>query len=287
MRIAIATCRSLPEPDPDEPALLSALAAAGYEAAAIAWDDGAGAFDGVDACLIRSTWNYYRKVDAFAAWIDAVGSKTRLLNPPRVVHWNMHKGYLRQLERGGAAIVPTEFLPRGHSADLAGMMTRLGWRDVVVKPAVSAGSFRTHRFPLDRVTEAQRTLDQLVTERDAMVQPFLPAVETEGERSLVWIDGAFTHAIHKHPRFSGQDEAVELADFDASLRATGQRVMDAVDRIGVFPLSELLYARVDLMPGAGGEWLLSELEVIEPSLFFLEYPPALERFVHAVGRRVG
>ncbi len=287
MRIAIATCQSLPEPDPDEPLLLAALGAAGHETAAIAWDDGAGAIDGVDACVIRSTWNYYRKVDAFAAWVDEVGSTTRLFNPPRVVHWNMHKGYLRQLERGGAAIVPTEFLPRGHSADLAGMMARLGWRDVVVKPAVSAGSFRTHRFSLDRVTEAQRTLDELVAERDAMIQPFMADVEAEGERSLIWIDGEFTHAIHKHPRFAGQEEAVHLAEFDASLRAAGQRVMDAVDRIGVFPMSELLYGRVDLMPGAAGEWLLSELEVIEPSLFFLEYPAALDRFVDALGRRMG
>lgn len=286
MRIAIATCLTLPEPDPDEPALLAALAAAGHEATAIAWDDGAAAFEGVDACIIRSTWNYYRKAEAFAAWIDSVGARRMLFNPPRVVRWNMHKGYLRELERGGAPIVPTEFVPRGETLDLARRMSERGWPTVVVKPCVSAGSFRTHRFTSQQVAEAQQTLDSLSAERDAMIQPFLPAVETSGERSLIWIDGEFTHAIHKHPRFAGQEERVELASFDESLQAAGRRVIDAVRSVGVFPTSDLLYGRVDLMPGREGEWLLSELEVIEPSLFFLEFPPALDRFVHAISHRL-
>lgn len=285
MRIAIATCLSLPEPDPDEPALLAALASAGHEARAVAWDDGAAPIEGVDACIIRSTWNYYRKTEAFAAWIDAVALKTRLFNPPHVVHWNLHKGYLRDLERGGAPIVPTEFVPRGGKLDLGRLMTERGWAAVVVKPCVSAGSFRTHRFTSQQAAEAQQTLDSLSAERDSMIQPFLPAVETSGERSLIWIDGAFTHAIHKQPRFAGQDERVELAWFDESLRAAGQRVIDAVRSAGVFPTSDLLYGRVDLMPGPKGKWLLSELEVIEPSLFFLEFPPALDRFVHAISHR--
>lgn len=286
MRIAIATCVNLPEADPDEPMLLAALRAAGHSAAAMAWDDPDALFDAVDACIIRSTWNYYRKAGEFAAWIDAVASKTRLFNPPPVVHWNMHKGYLRDLERGGAPIVPTEFVPRGETLDLARRMSERGWPTVVVKPCVSAGSFRTHRFSSQQAAEAQQTLDSLSAERDAMIQPFLPAVETSGERSLIWIDGEFTHAIHKHPRFAGQEERVELASFDESLQAAGRRVIDAVRSVGVFPTSDLLYGRVDLMPGPEGEWLLSELEVIEPSLFFLEFPPALDRFVHSISHRL-
>ncbi len=285
MRIAIATCVNLPEPDPDEPMLLAALRAAGHSAAAMAWDDPDARFDAIDACVLRSTWNYYRKAGEFAAWIDTVASKTRLFNPPHVVHWNMHKGYLRDLERGGAPIVPTEFVSHGGKLDLAGLMSERGWSTVVVKPSVSAGSFRTHRFTSRQAAEAQQTLDRLSAERDAMIQPFLPAVETEGERSLIWIDGDFTHAIHKHPRFAGQEESVELAEFNAGLRTAGERVIDAVRRASVFPITELLYGRVDLMPGPGGEWLLSEFEVIEPSLFFLEFPPALGRFVRAVSRR--
>lgn len=285
MRIAIATCLTLPEPDPDEPALLDALSAAGHEATVVAWDAHEGRDDSVDACVIRSTWNYYRKPAEFAAWVDAVASRTRLFNPAHVVYWNMHKSYLRDLERGGAPIVPTEFVPRGETVDLAEIMSRPGWSTVVVKPAVSAGSFRTHRFSSQQSKDAQATLDGLIAERDAMIQPFLPAVEAEGERSLIWIDGEFTHAIHKHPRFDGQEERVEIAPLDESLRTAGLRVVDAVRRIGRFPLTDLLYGRVDLMPGPGGDWLLSELEVIEPSLFFLEFPPALDRFVGAISRR--
>lgn len=327
MRIAIVTCVNLPEPDPDQPALLAALRAARFDAEVVAWDDPVRSMTGFDACLIRSTWNYYREIDAFSRWIDAAAARTRLFNPAAVFHWNKHKGYLRELERHGAAIVPTEFVaggprresgaagsararqasgaagyesgrpaaaaPAGGSpaagepgSELKRLAERRGWSEIVIKPAISAGSFRTHRFARDRWPEAQQTLDELTAERDAMIQPFLEGVGTRGERSLVWIDGEFTHAIHKHPRFIGQEERVALAEFDTPLREAGARVMAAVGRVCAFSPRDLLYARIDLMPGSSGEWLLSELEVIEPSLFLLEHPPALEHLVAALARRL-
>lgn len=152
---------------------------------------------------------------------------------------------------------------------------------MVIKPAISAGSFRTRRFRHGQAAEGQAFLDALAAEGDVMVQPYMPAIEHGGERALVWIDGEFTHAVGKSPRFSDGEERVSQAT----------PVSDFERRFGEFVLSRvpdadgLLYARVDLIPDDDDAPRLSELELIEPSLFLLQHPPALARFTKAIRRR--
>ena len=113
-----------------------------------------------------------------------------------------------------------------------------------------------------------------------MVQRYMPSVEDEGERALVWIDGRFTHAVRKAPRFDGQDESVsEALELAPDELAFGERVMAQVQ-------GDVLYARVDVMHAADGGLLLSELELIEPSLFLLQSPSALDRLVRAILARL-
>lgn len=278
MRIALVNCAVLPEPDPDEAPLLAALRAAGHEAATLAWDNPAADPGAFDVCFLRATWNYYHTLDAFLAWCDRAGERTRLLNPPEVVRWNAHKGYLAGLERAGVAIVPTAFVGRGEHEDIRELARGRGWSGVVVKPAVSAGSFGTRRFGAHELGEAQAFLDTMAGGRDMMVQPYLESVERGGERSLVWIAGELTHAIEKSARFAGEDESVRAREvITAEERAVADRVVAACAH-------DVFYARIDLMDGAGGEALLSELELIEPSLFFEYSGRALARFVEAAGR---
>jgi hypothetical protein len=285
MRVAVATCKNPPEPDPDEALLLSALRDSGLDATVLAWDDerpqAAGAFREQDLVVLRSTWNYYAQVDAFVAWVNEVGSTTTILNPPSVVSWNARKTYLVELEERGVDIVPTEFVRRGQACAVADIFDARGWNEVVIKPVVSAGSFRTERFSRASLAPAQSFLDGLVVDRDAMVQRWMPSVETYGERSLVWIDGEITHAIRKTPRFAGGVEQVsgevEVADDERAF---------AVRALAPFA-SELLYARVDMVRDGEGVLRIMELELIEPSLFFRQSPPALARFVAAINRRLG
>ncbi|MEA2752777.1 MAG: hypothetical protein QOI41_6920 [Myxococcales bacterium] len=282
MRVAIATCQSPPEPDPDEALLVEALRGAGLDASVLAWDEpGAqGAFAEQDVVVLRSTWNYYERVDAFVAWVAEIGAVTKVLNPPRIVAWNAKKTYLAELERRGVDIVPTEFVLRSEARDVAAIFEKHGWDQVVIKPVVSAGSFRTERFARDALLAAQSFLDGLVADRDAMVQRWMPSVETYGERSLVWIDGEVTHAIRKTPRFAGGVEQVSgevpIADDE---RAFAERALAPF-------ASELLYARVDMVRDAESVLRVMELELIEPSLFFRQSPRALARFVAAIGRRL-
>jgi glutathione synthase/RimK-type ligase-like ATP-grasp enzyme len=279
MRVAIATCQQIPEVDADEPLLLAALASAGIEARVLPWDDDAAPFSEHDLVVLRSTWNYYRRVDDFVAWVARTGARTRVLNPPEIVAWNAKKTYLTQLEEQGVDIVPTEFVRAQTTCTVGELLEARGWADVVIKPVVSAGSFRTERFSRATIPAAQVFLDALVADRDVMVQRWMPSVETYGERSLVWIDGEVTHAIRKTPRFSGGSEQVsgEVAIADDE-RAFAVRALAPFAR-------ELLYARVDMVRDAEGTLRLMELELIEPSLFLVHSTAALDRFVSALARR--
>lgn len=274
MRIALATCRNVPEPDVDEPLTLDAFARAGARADILAWDEPESPFADYDLVILRSTWNYFEHLDAFLAWVDRT---ERLRNRADVVRWNAVKTYLRDLEARGVAIVPTAFVARGEKKRLADVP----WDDVVVKPLVSAGSFLTERFTKDD-PKGQAFLDELARERDVMIQKWMPAVDTYGERSLVWIDGEITHAIRKSPRFAGGVENVsDAVPITPEERAFAERVIAAAEA------KDLLYGRIDILDD-GGTLRVMELELVEPSLFFKQCPRALERFVHAAlehGRR--
>ncbi len=278
MRIALASCKRLPEPDPDEQLLLDALRAAGADARVLAWDDEAAPFAEQDVVVLRSTWNYYERVDDFVAWAEKTARATRFFNPPAVVAANAKKTYLRDLAARGVDVVPTEYVHRGERRPVLAMLDAHGWDAIVVKPVVSAGSYRTKRFERATAATAQSFLDDLVRDRDAMVQAWMPSVETYGERSLVWIDGEVTHAIRKSPRFAGGSEQV------SGEIAIAPEERDFAER-AVQPLaSQLLYARIDMVRDEGTLRVM-ELELIEPSLFFRECPRALERFVRAVVAR--
>jgi len=280
MKVAIATCRVLPEPDHDQSLLLAALTRAGVEAKMLAWDDPAATLEGADMCVIRSTWDYYLDRPAFLAWAHSIDAQTRLYNPLPVLTANSHKTYLRTLVQRGIQIVPTHFLDAGSPERLTDIMAEHGWQDVVVKPAVSAASYRTGRFSLQTGDEGNRFLAELLRDREVLIQPYMRSVESTGERALIWIDGELTHAVQKLPRFAGHDEQVTRAltindderRFAAAALATIQ--------------GELLYGRVDVVRTEDGSLAVMEMELVEPSLYLMQCPAALERLVEGIRKRL-
>lgn len=276
--LRIATCRPLPEPDVDEDLLLDALRGAGIDARMVAWQDAA-AWSAPVPTLVRSTWDYIHALDDFDAWIDRAAAVAPLWNPPPVLRWSLRKRYLLELEARGVPVTPTVLLPRGDPRPLSAVAAERGWDDVVVKPEVGAASFETHRLRIDDPT-ADTVCARLVAARDVLVQSYLPSVEDHGERALVWIDGAFTHAVRKTPRFAGGVEQVsEALPISAAELATGSAALAGLG-------DEMLYARVDVAPGPDGVPVVMELELVEPSLFLLQSPTALARLVAGVARRL-
>jgi glutathione synthase/RimK-type ligase-like ATP-grasp enzyme len=280
MELRIATCRPLPEPDPDEAPLLAALAERGVRARMAAWHDPAEDWDAPVPTVVRSTWDYVHRVDEFLAWSERAARAAPLWNPLAVVRWNLHKSYLRALAERDFPIVPTAVLARGARTSLAAILAERGWGDVVVKPAVSAASFGTLRAGHGELARGEAHLAALLAERDVLVQRYAPAVETSGERALVWIDGELTHAVRKAPRFTGGDEHVSGAlPIAPDERALAEGVLADL-------AAELLYARVDVVRDEDGGLQLMELELVEPSLFLAQHPPALARLAAALAARL-
>lgn len=277
MKIGLVNCRVLPEPDPDESPLLRALRGAGHWAERIAWDDERADLGAFDVCFLRATWNLHLNPREFLDWVGRASARTRLWNPADVIRWNIDKRYLAELERAGVPIVETAWVERGERVDAGAIAGERGWASFVVKPVVSASSFMTRRFGGDEVGAARAFLGEASRERAMMVQRYMPSVERGGERAIVWIDGEATHAVVKSPRFESDEERVRgvaLRDVD---RSFARRVIEAAGK-------RVYYARVDVMEDADGSLRLSELELIEPSLFFEHGQRALSRFVAGVDR---
>jgi glutathione synthase/RimK-type ligase-like ATP-grasp enzyme len=277
--VALASCQVLPKTDLDQAPLLGALRAAGLRAEVLAWDDPAADFSSARLTLLRATWNYTERPELFAEWLARTAAASALWNPLPVVRWNLHKGYLLELARAGVPVTPTHLVPRGSAERLADLAAARGWSDVVVKPAVSAGSRLTLRASAAS-ERGEAHLRAIVGQKDALVQPYLPAVEGHGERALVFVEGELTHAVRKARRFAGDAESVTgPVDVSEDEGAVARAALAAAP-------APVLYARVDVAPGPDGRPVLMELELIEPSLFFARGPRAVERLVDAIGRRL-
>jgi glutathione synthase/RimK-type ligase-like ATP-grasp enzyme len=235
-------------------------------------------WDAYSLVVVRSTWNYHLHRDRFLAWAAKASGVTRVANALPVLRWNSHKSYLRNLAAAGVPVVPTELVPRGAVASLRDIGARNGWDDVVVKPAVSAGSWRTRRSRTAD-PEGERHLARLAADGDVLVQPYLQTVEERGERALVCVDGVLTHAVRKAPRFAGHAERVEgPVAVEPGERAVAQAALDHAGE-------GLLYGRVDLVDGPDGRPCVMELELVEPSLFLAYSAEAAQRFAKAIVRQ--
>lgn len=282
--VALATCAALPALDDDSRLLIPALEALGIDASPVIWSDPAVQWAAYDLVVVRSTWDYSARRDEFLAWADSQ-DPDRLWNPAMLLRWNTHKGYLREFEKGGVPIVPTRWQAAGTTVSLTDVMDAEGWTEAIVKPAVSAGARHTVLVDRADTAEGQALLVQELRHRDMMIQPYLSAVATSGELSLLYFDGRFSHAVRKTPapgdfrvqeRHGGATVPVEVT---ASERATGRRVLDTL-------AVETLYARVDLLPGADDQLLLVELEIVEPGMFLRMDGAAASRFAEGIARRL-
>lgn len=281
-RIAIATCAAYPELKGDDEMLREDLRRRGCEAELLVWDGEESGWEDCDLCLVRSTWDYHEKHERFLAWTRRVEARTALHNPAGLIAWNSEKTYLRELAAAGVPTVPTVWVERGSQIDVEGELAARGWEEAVVKPVVDLGARNLHRT---RAGEAQQALDTVLARHDAMVQPFLPSLQSEGELSLVYIDGDFSHAARKRPAPGGfrvqsiwggtvEPTTPEPAHLEVANRALAQLAEPP------------LYARVDLVAGLNDYPCLIEFELIEPNLYLSTHPSAAARLANAVLNRL-
>ena len=277
-RVAVATSAGNGV-DPDASLLLAALRDADIEGALLVWDDARVDWNGFDLVVIRSTWDYTERRDAFLTWARAI---ERLWNPYPVIEYSTDKHYLFDLEDRGHRIVPTNFCD-------VGTTPRFPDVDFVVKPAVGAGSMNAEKYRADERERALAHVARLhALGHDVVIQPYVGAIDALGERALVFIDGAFSHAMTKGAMLNVA-ELDRNALFRTEQMSIANAEPDALDFAHAVlgePLFEgLLYARVDLVWTDEG-WAVMELELVEPSLFLTYNDEAPRRLARAIGRRL-
>lgn len=286
------TCADLPELDPDDRVLVELLRPYQVRAEPVVWDDPDADWPAYDLVVLRSTWDYPARRKEFLRWAATV---PRLANPAHVVGWNTDKRYLVELDMAGAAVVPTNWLSPGdqwHPPESG---------EWVIKPAVGAGSRECGRYQLADPEHRQLAIAHVERLRQAgslvMVQPHLAAVDHYGETALVFVADpvtgrlTYSHAIRKAAMLGGPDrgtdglyraERITARVPTAAELAVSRRALAAVPAES----RQLLYARVDLIPGPEGRPLLVELELTEPSLFLSHDPGAGSRLAAAIASKI-
>ena len=277
--VALATCEAVPDLVQDDRLLIPALAARGIAARPAVWDDDAVAWHEFDAVVIRSCWDYHFKVDRFEAWtrrLEADGIP--LLNPPALLRWNARKIYLRDLADRGVAIVPTRFVD-GPGRPLDEILREAGWDQAVVKPVVSASAHETWRARRGDAADMER-FERLVARMPLMVQPFVEEIARDGEWSLCFFGGRFSHAVLKQAR-SGDFRVQSDHGGTYTLMPASEGLIEAAAAALAGARAPTVYARVD---GAviDGALHLMELELLEPGLFLLLETAAAGRFADAI-----
>ena len=291
---AVMTEIAVLTPDPSDPSyagqwpgvlarLSEAMAASGLTAVPTAWTDHIEDASGLmryPLVLPVIAWGYHRDharwMQACATWAAA---GVKMLNPPSVLAWNSDKSYLGRLAEQGVAIPPTLWTDHPTQADIDAAFDRFATDVVIVKPRVSGGAWKTLRLARgEALTDAP--------EGPAMIQPYLPTIETEGETSLLFFGGRLSHVVNKRPvpgEFRVQVQYgggyVALPEPPAGALALAEATLAAIGE-------DLLYARIDMAPDANGDWLLMEAELIEPDFYLASAPEGGKRFAEAVRARL-
>jgi len=251
----------------------------------VAWDDADFDWKTTKYALFRATWDYFHRYDEFSIWLEQVSKQTTLLNSENIIRWNIDKHYLFDLHRNGIHVAETYFIDQGSSINLKNLHKQLGWKETVLKPCVSGGARHTYKLNADNLEAHESTFKALIAKEAMMLQPFQYNIVEKGEISMMVFNGEFTHAILKIAKpgdFRVQD------DFGGSVHdytPTKEEIEYAVNCVKA--CSEIpIYARVDIFEDNEEQIALAELELIEPELWFRNYPKAAQILANAINDKI-
>ncbi|MBI4130856.1 hypothetical protein HY468_06060 [Candidatus Roizmanbacteria bacterium] len=279
--IALITYKESPELSKSDALLVEPLKNEGFTSQAVPWDSGDIDWERFTALVLRSCWNYHYNYQDFLTWLSKIeNTHIPLWNPAEVVRWNANKKYLTDLESKGVSTVPTVWLEKDERTNLEDIAGEKKWNDLVVKPSVGASAYGIFRVRSGEYNAAQIKINDILQQSEVMIQPLMEEVMSEGEYSLVFIGGEYSHAMLKTPkegdfRSNHHCGATEVkVEPDRPLIDQAYSILDKVD-------SPLLYARIDGI-NRDGEFVLMELELIEPHLFFDQDQQSPTRFAKAL-----
>jgi len=291
--ITLLTCRAYYKPDIVTPyiqnilleqeLLKSAFEAQGLKVDITYWDNPTYEWQETKSVLFRTIWDYFERFDEFWEWLEQVKTKTRLINSYELIKWNIDKHYLKDLSSWGIETVPTYFADKGCNMKLHEIAKRNQWKDLVIKPAISASAFKTYKILANEIQANEKLFNSLVQERNMLVQPYFETITQLGEASLMVLDGKFTHAILKKAQpgdFRVQD------DFGGTVHnyIPTKAEINFAEEVFKTCKTKPVYGRVDIVWDNDKNFYLSELEIIEPELWIRNYPKCAERIAEAVDK---
>ena len=265
----------------DDDLAIEPLRELGWEVRTLSWRQTEVAWDDFEAVVLRTTWDYQQFPDEFLRVMEQIDrSIARLENPLDIVRWNFDKRYLREMDGRDALIVPTIWDASYSRGEFGRWMTELSCDELIIKPTVSATAGHTYRL-----REYDEQLESVFADRSFMVQPFMPNIVAEGEYSLFYFNGEYSHAINKSPKdadFRVQEEhggIITPVEPDERLLRVAGETLAMIGR-------ELLYARVDFVRDEADNFALMEFELIEPALYFRMDAGSAGRFARAIDTRM-
>ena len=221
--------------------------------------------------IFRTTWDYFERFDEFFIWLENTKNKTTFINSEEVINWNIDKHYLQDLAKNNINIAPTLFIEKGDNITLKQLFEKTNWKEVILKPAISGAARHTYRVNHNNYMEHENIFQELTKVECMLFQSFLKNITLLGEISLIMIGGEYTHAVKKTAKkgdFRVQDDHGGSVQ---KYQPTKEEIIFAKNCLKASPFSPL-YSRVDIVYDNYNILSLSELELIEPELWFRNNP---------------
>jgi hypothetical protein len=259
--------------------LQNALINQGLTTERITWDDTNFDWSSAKSIIFRSTWDYFYRFAEFSKWLDKVSKKTTLINSKNTIYWNIDKHYLLDLKNEGVYIAKSYFIEKGSKLTLQELHKKLGWKDTVLKPCISGTARHTYKLNSANLDEHEAIFKTLIANEAMIIQPFQHDIVKRGEVSLIFFGEQYSHAVlkvAKENEFRVQsDFGGKAIKYEPSLEEIefGRHVIKSCTELPS-------YARVDIFNHNNGKIALSELELIEPELWYRLHPEAAE--MHAI-----
>jgi len=231
------------------------------------WNDHKFKWSSTKSAIFRSTWDYFDQFSNFRNWLDIVKDQCFLINPYEQINWNLDKHYLLDLQKKDIPIVESVFVPKKKELDLETISRSKNWKNIVVKPTISGAARHTYYLKKNEIKNFQNKWLSLTNDEDFMVQEFQKNILSSGEIAVMLFGGEYSHSVLKKAKkgdFRVQD------DFGGSVEIINPstEIIDLAEKTVKSLKTMPLYARVDIILDNGNSPVISELELIEPELWF-------------------
>ncbi len=237
------------------------------------WADPEFNWENTEYAIFRTTWDYFERLDEFYCWMEQTKNKTKFINSTEIINWNIDKHYLKDLAKNKINIAPTIFIEKEENISLSQLFTQTEWTDAVIKPAISGAAMDTYRINVSNYTNYEHIFQKLVIDKSMLFQQFMNNILLNGEISLIMIGQKYTHAVKKTAKkgdFRVQDDHGGVVE---EYTASKEEILFAERCLKASPYNPI-YARVDIVYDNKNKLALSELELIEPELWFRNNPKA-------------